>query len=109
MWCKAMNINRYLFRINRISAWVLLVFMILFLISGYAWADNIIMPVQQARWLHTRLDTYLVIFFLLHALISIKFALKRWKLRRHEIIVNISLSLIGLAAFASVLGIKYLY
>lgn len=103
-----MNINRYLFKINRICAWVLLAFMILFLVSGYAWVDKIVMPVQQARWLHTELDTYLVIFFLLHALISTKFTLKRWKVR-HETLVNISLSLIGLAAFVSVMGIKYLY
>lgn len=103
-----MNVNRYLLKINRISAWMLLVLMILFLVSGYAWVDEIVMPVQQARWLHTQLDTYLVIFFLLHALISTKFALKRRKVR-HEALVNISLSLIGLAAFVSVLGIKYLY
>jgi len=61
-----MNVNRYLFKINRLCAWMLLVFMILFLVSGYAWVDKIVMPVQQARWLHTQLDTYLVIFFLLN-------------------------------------------
>ncbi len=103
-----MNVNRYLVRINRISAWILLVFMILFLVSGYAWVDKIIIPTQQARWMHTQLDTWLVIAFLVHALISIRFALKRWRIH-NEALVNVSLLIIGMAALISVLGIKYLY
>lgn len=105
---KKMNMNRYLIRISRISAWILLVLMIIFLVSGYAWADRIIMPVGQARWMHTQLDTWLVIAFLVHALISIKFALKRWRIQS-DALVNVSLLLIGMAAFISVLWIKYLY
>ncbi len=101
-----MNINRYLVKINRISAWTLLVFMILFFVSGYAWVDKVLIPIQQAKWMHTQLDTYLVIVFLMHALISIKFALKRWRVR-NEAFVNASLLLIGIAAFISVLGIEY--
>lgn len=103
-----MNANRCLVKINRISAWILLVFMVLFLVSGYAWADKIIIPAGQARWMHTQLDTWLVIAFLVHALISIKFALKRWMIH-NEAVVNVSLILIGMAAFVSVIGIKYLY
>jgi hypothetical protein len=38
--------------------------MIIFLVSGYAWVDHIIVPVQQAKYLHTQLDIYLVFFFL---------------------------------------------
>jgi hypothetical protein len=103
-----MNINRYLLKVNRISAWVLLILMVLFFISGYAWAERIFMSVQQARWIHTQLDIYLAAIFLVHALISAKFALRRWKVR-NDAAVNVSLLLIGVVAFASVIGIKCLY
>jgi hypothetical protein len=44
--------------------------MILFFISGYAWTERIIMPLQQARWIHTQLDVYMAFFFfLVHILI----------------------------------------
>jgi hypothetical protein len=44
---------RFLFKVNLFSAWVLLIFMIIFFISGYAWTEKIIMPMQQAGWIHT--------------------------------------------------------
>lgn len=103
-----MNVNRHLIKVNRISAWILLVLMIIFLVSGYAWVDRIIIPVGQARWMHTQLDTWLVIVFLVHALISTKFALKRWRIQS-DALVNVTLLIIGIAAIISVLGIKYLY
>ncbi len=99
-----MNVNRYLFKINRISAWMLLVFMIIFLASGYAWTERIIMPVQLARWMHTQLDIYLVVLLLIHVLINTKFALKRWRIR-HETLVNSSLLLMGMIIFILVLSI----
>jgi len=67
---KIVNTDRYLLKISRFSAWVLLIFMILFFISGYAWTERIIMPLQQARWIHTQLDVYMAFFFfLVHILI----------------------------------------
>ncbi len=104
---KTMNANCCLIKVNRICAWILLVLMIIFFVSGYAWADRIIIPVGQARWMHTQLDTCLVIVFLVHALISTKFALKRRRIQSNAL-VNITLLIIGMAAFISVLGIKYL-
>jgi hypothetical protein len=99
-----MKLDRYLLKLCRISAWLLLVLMVLFILSGYAWEERIVMPLQQARWIHTQLDAYLVFFFLVHALISIKFALRRWRVG-HERIINLSLLLIGIISFLLVLSI----
>lgn len=100
-----MNSDRYLLKLGRISAWILLVLMVLFIISGYAWEERIIMPLQQARWIHTQLDAGLVFFFLVHTLISVKFSLKRWKVA-HEGLINVSLLLIGVISFLLTLSIK---
>jgi hypothetical protein len=70
--------GRLLVKINRICAWMLLIFMIIFLISGYAWWNRALPPLQKTTYMHTELDLYLVVFFFLaHVLISIKFALAR--------------------------------
>lgn len=68
--------------------------MVIFLVSGYAWVDHIIMPVQQARYLHTQLDIYLVFFFLVHVLINTKYSLKRWRIADGQI-VNTLLVAVG--------------
>ncbi len=99
-----MNSDRYLLKLGRISAWILLVLMILFILSGYAWEDRIIMPMQLARWIHTELDVCLVFFFLVHSLISAKFALRRWK-AGHERLINGLLLLIGSFSFLLILSI----
>jgi thiosulfate reductase cytochrome b subunit len=99
-----MNSNKYLLKLGRISAWILLVLMVLFILSGYACEERIIMPLQMARWIHTQMDAYLVFFFLVHALISAKFALRRWKVG-HEMLVNGSLLLIGIISFVWVISI----
>jgi hypothetical protein len=100
-----LNYGRFLIKISRISAWLLLIFMVLFLVSGYAWVNRSIMPVQLAVWMHTRLDLFLVILLLLHVLISTKFTLKRWRVG-HERIVNILLIIVGVAALWTVLLIR---
>ncbi|OPX80983.1 MAG: hypothetical protein A4E43_00786 [Methanosaeta sp. PtaB.Bin005] len=94
-----------LVKINRISAWVLLIFMIIFLISGYAWNNGILLPLYQAKRMHTNLDLFLVFFFLVHVLISTKFALARWRVG-HERLVNLLLIAIGVLSFWLILGIN---
>ncbi len=100
-----MGINSYLLKINRISAWILLVFMISFLISGYAWSNRIILPLQQARYLHTQLDIYLVFFFLVHVLTSIRLTAARWRMG-HPRMVNAVLIIRGVASFWLVLSVR---
>lgn len=113
-----MRINRYLIKINRLSAWVLFALMIIFIITGYGWAFHVVMRPSEARNLHINLKDLLVFFFLVHVLISTKFTLKRWKIMNrlrvlnrweahHEKLVDISLLLIGLVAFSMVLSLSY--
>ena len=78
--------------------------MIIFLISGYAWNNGILLPLRQSKHMHTELDLYLVFFFLVHVLISTKFTLARWRVG-HEKLVNLLLIAIGVLSFWSILGI----
>jgi cytochrome b subunit of formate dehydrogenase len=100
-----LNSGRLLVKINRISAWVLLVFMILFLISGYAWWNRILLSLNSAKYIHTNLDVFLVFFFLVHVLISIRFALARWRVG-HGQVISLLLIIIGVASFAAILSIR---
>jgi hypothetical protein len=100
-----LNSGRMLVKINRISAWMLLIFMIIFLISGYAWWNRALLPLQQAMYMHTELDLFLVFFFLVHVLISIRFALARWRVG-HGQAVNLLLIVIGILSFWAVLSIR---
>jgi len=97
--------NRILTRLNRISAWILLIFMIIYIISGYAWTNRIIMPLYTARYLHTALDIYMIPLFLAHVLIGTKFTLKRHGIR-HDEIVNLTLLTVGVIAYILVLMIR---
>ena len=100
-----MKAGRLLVKINRICAWMLLIFMIIFLISGYAWWNRILLPLQQARDMHTQLDLYLVFFFLTHVLISIRFALARWRVS-HGRLTSLLLIAIGILSFWFILSIR---
>ncbi len=79
--------------------------MIIFLISGYAWSNRILLSLQQAKYMHTELDLFLVVFFLVHVLISIKFALARWRVG-HSQLVSVLLIAIGILSFWFVLIIR---
>lgn len=100
-----MNSGRMLIKISRIAAWLLLAFMVIFLVSGYAWVNRSIMPVQLAIWLHTRLDLFLVVLLLVHVLISARFTLNRRRMG-HRRIIDIAFIIIGLASFWAVLLIR---
>jgi uncharacterized SAM-binding protein YcdF (DUF218 family) len=100
-----MEFSRILVKINRISAWMLLIFMIIYLISGYAWYNGVLLSLRQARDMHTELDLFLVFFFLVHSLISIRFALARWRVG-HKTIVNLLLLAMGVGFFSFVLSIR---
>jgi hypothetical protein len=94
-----------LVKINRISAWVLLVLMVIFIVSGYAWLNRSLMPLPLARYLHTEPDLLLMIFFLVHVLISTRFTLIRWKVGPSKALDAV-LILIGVIAFWMVLLIR---
>lgn len=100
-----MNAGRFLIKLNRISAWILLALMVVFLASGYAWWNRILLPLPLARYLHTELDIYLVLFFLVHSLTSIRLMLIRWRVG-HARKLSLLLLAIGIAAFWLVLSIR---
>jgi hypothetical protein len=89
-----MNINRLLLKINRFSAWALLVFMITFILTGYSWTQKILIPARQASYAHTNLDLYLIFFFVVHSVISIRFTLMRWRVG-HRMLVDAILLALG--------------
>jgi hypothetical protein len=84
---------------------MLLIFMIIFLISGYAWSHKILLPLQMAKNMHTELDLFLVLFFLLHSLIGIRFALARLRVG-HSRLVSVLLIAIGILSFWFILSIR---
>jgi hypothetical protein len=94
-----LKVNRTLIKVNRLCAWTLLILMTAYLITGYAWTKGIIMPVSMARQLHLSLDPYFMPVFLSHVLLSARFALKRWGIRRSRK-VDLALLFIGLAIYA---------
>jgi thiosulfate reductase cytochrome b subunit len=71
-----------LLKIDRASAWILLVLMILFIVSGYSltseYGMNKVMPWVAAVQIHINLSELLVIFFVIHSSVRIYFALIRW-------------------------------
>jgi hypothetical protein len=105
MVSKILKLNRLLVKINRISGWLMLIFMIIYMISGYAWTNRTIMSITQARYLHTTLDIYMMPVFLAHVLISTKFTLKRGGFH-HDNVVNLALLMIGIVSYILVLMIR---
>ncbi|MFA6963250.1 MAG: hypothetical protein WC227_00840 [Patescibacteria group bacterium] len=68
----------FLIKSNRLTAWILLVCMILLLISGYGMTKGII-SAGTASKLHLGLLNIITLFvFVVHSSVSIYFALKRW-------------------------------
>ncbi|MBN1323866.1 MAG: hypothetical protein JW986_07720 [Methanotrichaceae archaeon] len=91
-----------LIKVNRISAWVLLVLMAIYIITGYAWSDRIIMSLREAVLIHTHLDLLLIPVFLVHAAIGTRLMLKRYRVG-HQRLVDAALLSIALTSYALVL------
>jgi hypothetical protein len=100
-----MKIHRILAKINRISGWLMLIFIVVYLISGYALTKHIVMPIALAKYLHITLDIYMMPLFLAHVLINTKFALKRWGFY-HDEAVNLVLVFVGIVSYVLVLMIR---
>lgn len=71
-------LQKIITKIDRISAWVLFVGMILYFISGYGMTKGFIDPALAAK-LHLNYLTYVVMIgFVLHSYYAIHLAFKRW-------------------------------
>lgn len=81
--------DKFLIKLNRFSAWILLVLIIFYIISGYGITKGIIDPVFS-KYLHNKLLAIpFFIFFVLHVGISTKYALLRWGVFKGSKISNI--------------------
>jgi len=88
--------EKFLIKLNRFSAWVLLVLIILFIVSGYGMTKQIINPVS-ARYLHDKvLPVFLFIFFVFHVFISSSYALRRWQVFKNTKSANLYALIFGL-------------
>jgi cytochrome b subunit of formate dehydrogenase len=76
------NIHYYLLKIARISAWLLLPLMLLYILTGFALCGNLgmsgWMDPQTALYIHRIFDWPLVAAFLIHTSITTYFSLRRW-------------------------------
>ena len=71
--------DKFLIKLERFSAWCLLVLIILYIVSGYGITKRIINPVFS-KYLHDKLLAIpFFIFFVLHVGIATRYALMRWK------------------------------
>jgi predicted heme/steroid binding protein len=69
-----------LFKINRFFAWILLILMFLFIISGYGMTKGII-SYELTKTLHLGYIAILLIFvFLTHSFLSVRLAFMRWRI-----------------------------
>ncbi len=83
-----LKIQRLLIRINRISCWLLLLVVIIYIITGYSmtgrYSFNRLIRPRLALSYHNIMHAPLIILFLIHVGISIYFASKRWRLFRKK-------------------------
>ena len=82
MAAQSVTVTRFLLKTARTSGWVLLFLVGLFLFTGYALSGKYgfdrIMGEQAALTVHKIFDWPLIVFFVVHGVTSIYFALRRW-------------------------------
>src|SRR4030042_1838662 len=92
--------DKFLIKLERFSAWVLLILVILYIISGYGINKGIIDPVFS-KYLHDKLLAIpFFIFFVLHVGIATKYALMRWGVFKSQKIGNAYIIIFGLILLA---------
>ncbi len=76
------NIHYYLLKTARLSAWLLLLLMLLYILTGFALCGELgmsrLMDLQTALHIHKVFEWPLVFLFLIHASITIYFSFRRW-------------------------------
>ena len=76
------RLNYYLMKIVRLSGWLLLLLMILYILTGFAlcgeYGFSKLISAQTALKIHQIFEWPLIVIFLAHATTTIYFALRRW-------------------------------
>jgi len=76
------NLHYYLIKTARISGWLLIPLMLLFIVTGFAMrgefgCDNLLEK-ERARVVHQDFRWALLAVFVVHVVITVYFALRRW-------------------------------
>ena len=76
------TVHYYLLKTARVSAWLLLLLMIIYILTGFALCGKLgmsrLMDLQTALFIHQIFDWPLVIVFLILVSITIYFSFRRW-------------------------------
>ncbi len=76
------NLNYYLLKLARLSGWVLLPLMLVYLATGFALCGHFgfsrLIDLQTALLIHQIFDWPLIVAFSLHASTTVYFAMWRW-------------------------------
>jgi len=76
------NLNYYLIKVTRITGWILLPLMLLYISTGFAlcgkFGFNRMIGTQGALAIHQLFDLPLVFLFVVHAVVSVYLAFRRW-------------------------------
>ncbi len=87
-------------RIDRISAWLLLIFLLLYFITGFDTVKRVLLP-QVSSLIHLRLFVLPVLtVFAIHTSYAVHLALKRWKIWNVATQVLLSFYIIGICTLA---------
>lgn len=77
---KQQNIEKFLTKVDRISAWVLMVAFILYMISGYGLTRGLI-DISWAKVLHVQwLPLIVILSFTLHVGLALRLTMMRWQI-----------------------------
>lgn len=74
-------LKKWLFKLNRIVIWPLLITTLLFLATGFSITHKAyrLMPVDTALEIHNLLHPVFIPLFLIHVIVSVYFAVERWR------------------------------
>jgi cytochrome b subunit of formate dehydrogenase len=84
----AKSTGYYLVKVGRLSGWLLLAMIVVYLITGYAMCDRYemkrLISVEAAQVIHREFDIVLLYGFVIHVSVAVYFALRRrgWLKRR---------------------------
>ncbi len=76
------SVNYYLIKIARVSGWLLFLLVLLYILTGFSlcgeYGFNKLVNYQAALRIHRIFEWPLIVIFLVHSLVTIYFALRRW-------------------------------
>lgn len=100
-----MKLDRVLYRMHRWISWVILPFMIVIVVSGYAYLGKIRGFHRGLAFdLHTKLDLPLILLIVAHVLLAGRFELMRFKIKGKA--VDVFLLVLGIIVALAVIYVE---